>query len=169
MLSNSFQQPQAFWGKNIPLADAIPRFLSRNGEVNGRGNRYLMIDGCVPSFCAEHGMLWIDLGTPEPLLVFAAVDWTTQDHTTDEAAADYDLWLFPNHEVAADALPLAFTQSIADWDARLAAAHRGVPHIAHAILVEPDGQPHPLDPTFAGANTRPAQADTSSPKQPDND
>ena len=169
LLEASFKQPQAFWGRNVPLSAAIPRFLERYGAVNAKDNRYLMIDGCVPSFCAAHGMLWIDLGTQDPLLVFAAVDWTTEGHTTDQRGADYNLWVFTNRQMSADALPLALTQAIADWDARLASAHRGVPHIAHALLVEPDGQPFPLNPSLVGANTLPPQPDTITPKPSDHE
>ena len=169
LLDNEFKAPQAFWGKQVPIADVIPRFLARYGEVNTKLNRYLMVDGCVPSFCAAHGMLWADLGSPRPLLVFAAVNWTTESHTTDEASADYNLWLFPSRQLSADALPLALTEGISDWDARLAQAHRGVPHIVHAILVEPDGQPFPLNPALAGANTLPPQPDTITPKAPESE
>lgn len=167
LLDTSFKQPQAFWGKSIPLSSVIPRFLERYGQVNTRDNRYLMVDGCVPSFCAAHGLLWMDLGTANPLMVFAAVDWTTEGHTTDEKNADYNLWLFTNRQVSADALPLALTQAMSDWDARLATAHRGVPHIAHALLVEPDGKPYPLNPTLAGANSLPPQPDTTTPRSAD--
>lgn len=169
LLDAEFKQPQAFWGKQVPLAAVIPRFLSGYGEVNTRANRYMMIDGCVPSFCAAKGMLWVDLGEPDPLLVFAAVNWTTEGHTTEEANADYNLWLFTSRQMPADALPLALTEAISDWDARLAQAHRGVPHIAHAILVEPDGHPYPLNPAMAGANTLPPQPDTATPKTPDSE
>ena len=169
LLEGSFKQPQALWGKQVPLSTIILRFLARYGEINTKANRYLVIDGCVPSFCAAHGMLWIDLGQPEPLLVFAAVDWTTEDHTVDQASADYNLWLFPSRHLSADALPLMLTEGISDWDARLASAHRGVPHVAHAILVEPDGQPFPLNPALAGANTLPPQADTVTPKTPESE
>ncbi|HLI75787.1 MAG TPA: hypothetical protein VKV02_02485 [Acidobacteriaceae bacterium] len=169
LLAGSFRQPQAFWGKDVPISVVIPRFLSRYGQVNAKSNRYLTVDGCVPSFCAAHGMLWVDLGVGDPLMVFAAVDWTTEGHPTDEKNADYNLWLFPNRQVAADALPLALTEAISDWDARLASAHRGVPHIAHALLVEPDGQPFPLNPTLVGANTLPPQPDTITPKPSDDE
>ena len=169
LLASDFKQPQAFWGKQVPLADVIPRFLSRYGEINSKDNRYLMIDGCVPSFCAAHGMLWIDLDAPQPLLVFAAVNWTTESHATDEANAEYNLWLFTSRQLLADALPLALTEGISDWDARLAQAHRGVPHIVHAILVEPDGQPFALNPALAGANTLPPQPDTITPKTPESE
>ena len=169
LLDTDFRAPQAFWGKQISLSVVIPRFLARYGEINTRDNRYLTVDGCVPSFCAAHGMLWVDLGSPDPLLVFAAVDWTTEDHTTDQPNADYNLWLFPSRHLSADALPLMLTEGISDWDARLASAHRGVPHIAHAILVEPDGQPFSLNPTLAGANTLPPQADTVTPKTPESE
>ena len=169
LIETEFKQPQSFWGKPVPISAVIPRFLARYGEVNTKSNRYLTVDGCVPSFCAAHGMLWVDLGSPDPLLVFAAVNWTTENHTTDEAAADYNLWLFTSRQMSADAVPLSLTTSIADWDARLAGAHRGVPHILHAILVEPDGQPYALNPMLAGANTLPPQTDTVTPRTPDSE
>ena len=169
MIESEFRQPQAFWGQRIPISSVIPRFLDRYGEVNSKSNRYLTIDGCVPSFCAAHGLLWVDLGQPDPLLVFAAVNWTTENHTTDEANADYNLWLFTSRPLSADALPFALTSAISDWDARLAQAQRGVPHILHALLVEPDGQPYPLNPALAGANSLPPQPDTVTPKSPESE
>jgi hypothetical protein len=164
LLAREFKQPQAMWGtpKNVlPLATVIPMFVMNHGAVTAEGNRYLTVDGCVPDFCAAHGMLWVDLGKPQPLMVFAGVDWTTENHPTDEAAADYNLWLFPNREISADELPLALTEAIAHWDARLATAGRMVPHIAHALIVEPNGKPFALDPQQAGANTIAPQAETT--------
>jgi len=163
-LRDSFKQPQSMWGppnSNEPLATIIPLFLSQYGAVAATDNRYITIDGCVPSFCAASGLLWIDLGRPHPLAVFAAVNWNPEGHTTDQPTADYNLWLFANHQLDADALPLALTRAIAHWNVRLATAHRLVPHIAHALLVEPDGTPVPLNPEQAGANTLPPQPDTT--------
>ena len=99
-------------GANQPLDAIIPLFLSRYGTVTTQHNRYLTIDGCVPDFCAAHGLLWIDLGTPHPLVVFAAVNWSPEAHTTDEAAANYNLWLFPTASFLPTTLPLAFTESL---------------------------------------------------------
>ncbi len=169
LLEAAFHQPQAFWGKNVPLSTAVPRFLERYGQVNAKDNRYVTVDGCVPSFCAAHGLLWMDLGAQDPLLVFAAVDWTTEAHATEESGANYNLWLFASRPVSADTLPLPLTQAISDWDARLATAHRAVPHIVHALLVEPSGQPFPLNPTLVGANTLPPQPDTVTPKVSDDE
>ena len=151
LLARDFNHPQSVWGQHQSLDQVIPLFLSAHGAVTAEQNRYLAIDGCVPSFCPAHGLLWIDLGSPHPLIVFAAVNWTAQNHTTAEANADYNLYLFANSPLAA--LPLALTASIAHWDARLAEAHRTVPHIAQAVLIEPDGTPHDLDPQQTGANT----------------
>jgi hypothetical protein len=162
LLRDDFHRPQAFWSTtNEPLDLIIPLFLSGHGAVTAEDNRYITIDGCVPSFCPAHGLLWIDLGTPDPLIVFAAVNWTASSHTTDEAAADYNLWLYPNRNLSADALPFALTTSLAHWDARLGDAHRLVPHIAHAELIEPNGAPYALTPEYIGANTLPPQPDTT--------
>ena len=168
LLAREFKQPQAMWGapKNVPpLATVIPMFVMQHGEVTAEDNRYLTVDGCVPDFCAAHGMLWIDLGKPHPLMVFAGVDWVAENHPVNEAAADYNLWLFPNRELDADELPIALTEAIAHWDARLATAGRAVPHITHALIVEPNGQPFALDPQMAGANTIAPQADTTTSKE----
>ena len=111
MLDENFKQAQALWSgspsKQVPLAEVIPRFVARYSTVTAEKNRYITLDGCVPSFCAAHGMLWVDLGVPtKPLMVFAAVNWSTERHTTDDARADYYLWLFPNRYISSDALPL---------------------------------------------------------------
>ena len=166
ILAQDFKQPQAMWGATEarePLATVIPLFLSEHGTITAEQNRYITIDGCVPSFCPAHGLLWIDLGTAHPLAVFAAVNWTPENHTTEESTANYNLWLFPNRTLDPNILPLALTTSLAHWDARLAEAHRLVPHIAQAVLIEPDGTPQPLDPAQAGANTIAPQPDTTTP------
>jgi hypothetical protein len=163
-LQSNFKQPQSMWGppnSQQPLATVIPLFLDEHGAVTTTDNRYVAIDGCVPNFCAASGLLWIDLGRPHPLAVFAAVNWNPDAHTVNEPAADYNLFLFANHPLDADGLPLALTQAIAHWNLRLAAAHRLVPHIVHALLVEPDGTPFPLDPAMAGANIIAPQPDTT--------
>jgi hypothetical protein len=166
LLTANFHQPQAMWGdtdpaRTQPLDAVISLFLSRYGTITTQDNRYLSIDGCVPDFCAAHGLLWVDLGTPHPLMVFAAVNWSTEGHTTDESTANYNLWLFSDHVLSAAELPLPLTEAIAHWDARLAAAHRLVPHIEHATLVEPGGAPYALNPALTGANTIAPQPDTT--------
>jgi hypothetical protein len=166
-LQDNFKQPQSMWGPpdgHEPLATIIPLFLTEYGAVSATDNRYITIDGCVPSFCAASGLLWVDLGRQHPLAVFAAVNWNPDAHTIAEPTADYNLYLFPNHDLNADALPLPLTEAISHWQIRLAAAHRLVPHIAHALLIEPTGQPSPLDPAMTGANVispQPATAESS--------
>jgi len=170
-LHDSFEQAQSMWGppnSQEPLATIIPLFLNQYGTVTATDNRYITVDGCVPSFCAASGLLWIDLGRPHPLAVFAAVNWDPKAHTTDQPAADYNLWLFSNCQLDADALPLALTEAIAHWDIRLASAHRLVPHIVHALLVEPDGSPFALNPDLTGANTIAPQPDTTTPHEAEN-
>ena len=92
-------------------------------QVLADDNRYLTIDGCVPHFCPARGLLWVDLGGPHPLVVFAAIDWDPQDHTTDQPAAEYTLWLFSNQPlIDPDAHPSSRSpQAIARWTAQPAA------------------------------------------------
>jgi hypothetical protein len=171
-LQDAFKQPQSMWGppdSHEPLATIIPLFLTQYGIVTAQQNRFVTVDGCVPSFCAASGLLWIDLGLTHPLAVFAAVNWDPNAHTTDQPQANYNLWLFANHQISPDALPFALTEAIAHWDIRLASAHRLVPHIAHALLVEPDGRPVALDPELAGANSIAPQPDTTTPPEGAND
>lgn len=166
-LQDNFKQPQSMWGApeaHMPLTAIIPLFLTNYGTVTATDNRYISIDGCVPNFCAASGLLWIDLGRPHPLAIFAAVNWNPEAHTIDEPTADYNLWLFSNRQLDADALPLPLTEAISHWNIRLAASHRLVPHIAHALLVEPNGSPFPLDPAMAGANVIAPQPDTTTTK-----
>jgi hypothetical protein len=40
-----------------------------------------------------------------------------------------------------------------------------VPHISHAVIVEPNGQPFALDPQMAGANTMAPKTETTTPKE----
>lgn len=165
-LEENFKQPQSMWGPpntHEPLATIIPLFLDKFGTVTAEQNRYITIDGCVPSFCAASGLLWVDLGRQHPLAVFAAVNWNPDAHTVAEPDADFNLYLYPDRQLSVDSLPLPLTEAISHWQIRLAAAHRLVPHIAHALLVEPDGAPSPLDPAMTGANIIAPQPDTTSP------
>jgi hypothetical protein len=97
-------------------------------------------------------------------MVFAATTWIAEGRGANEPGANYEMWLFPNRNVDPNALPIALTTSISDWNARLAAAHRLVPHVTQALLVEPDGSPHELNADLAGANTIAPQTDTVTPQ-----
>ena len=175
-LTRELKQPQAMWGSDPAhrptLATIIPLFLTQYGAVNSKDGRYVIVDGCVPSFCPSAGLLWIDLGQPQsrttPLMVFAATSWIAENRPANQLGATYELWLFSNHDLNPDAMPAALTESISDWNIRLAAAHRLVPHVTKALLIEPDGSPHNLNPEAIGANTIAPQIDTVTPQSTDN-
>jgi hypothetical protein len=149
LLTAHLTAPQSFWGKGKSLPETIIEFLGQPRSVVAEQNRYFIATGCVAQFCPERGMLWIDLATQHPLFVFAATNWIAEDKPTDQAGATYTLWVFSSRALGPAHLPQALTRSIGPW-AREPLADRTVEQIANVILVDPDGQPHQLQPTDLG-------------------
>ncbi|GGA64322.1 hypothetical protein GCM10011507_14890 [Edaphobacter acidisoli] len=156
-LAETFKAPQTFWGNAKtgykPLAETALDFVSIPDKVVTDGNRYLTITGCVFRFCPDRGMIWLDLGQPQPLAVFAAINWIQQNKTPDEPDAEYTLWVFPNQPLDAEHIPPALANSIAHWTAEPPSGSTVIQKIRNAILVAPDGTPHPIAPATLGANT----------------
>jgi hypothetical protein len=172
LLVREFKQQQAMWGSDPnhhpSLASIVPLFVTKYGAVSSTDNRYIIVDGCVPSFCNAAGMLWIDTQGDNPLVIFTAINWTASGTPANEPGAEYEMWLYANRNIDPNALPFTLTSAIADWNARLAAAHRLVPHITHALLIEPSGAPYALNPELVGANTIAPQPDTVTPQPTEN-
>ena len=148
---------QTFWGNEKTgfksLSETALDFLSVPDKVLADDNRYLTITGCVFRFCPSRGMLWVDLNGPHPLVVFAAIDWIKDSKTPSEPGAEYTLWIFPNHAIDPDHIPAAFVHSIARWTAQPPGGSTVIQQIRNAILVDPDGTPHPVETKATGANT----------------
>ncbi|WP_213806229.1 hypothetical protein [Granulicella sp. dw_53] len=164
-LRDHLTAPQTFWNDNQPLPETVLEFLGTPRQVLLDDNRYLAADGCVRAFCPARGLLFIDLGTAHPLVVFAAIDWVKENKTTDQSGAEYTLWLFANRplrtaadEPAADEsnteashIPAALTSAITRWAAQPIPGSSTRQNITHAILVDPDGTPHQISPATIGA------------------
>lgn len=147
--------PQSFWG-NASLADAAVEFLGVPGIARADDNRYITATGCVPHFCPNRGMLFIDTTGSHPLVVFAAIDWSRESHTTDEDSAEYTLWIFPDRALAPldytdnkPYLPLPLKRSLGIFSAEL---HGGKtpPLVTRSFIVDPDGKPHEIPPSQTG-------------------
>jgi len=156
-LAQYFTAPQTFWGSAKtgykPLAATVLDFVSVPDKVLTDDNRYLTITGCVYRFCPDRGMIWVDLGLKEPQVVFSAINWTQQDKTPSEPDAEYTLWVFSNQPLDPDHIPAALVHSIARWTAEPPSGSTILQKIRNAILVAPDGTPHPVPPATLGANT----------------
>ena len=150
LLRDQLKAPQSFWGIGVPLSEAAATFLAGNGAIASSDNRHLTITGCVVDHCPQRGLLWLDLGRTNPLLVFAALRWNEQGHTTDEPAATFTLWLFPNRELDPHQLPDALKEALASW-----AEPRDCvpPQVAIAIVVDPTGTTHVIGGIEAGIQT----------------
>lgn len=156
LLAQYLTAPQTFWGNPKTGYKSLPEtaldYLSVPEKVIADENRYLSITGCVFRFCPARGLLWVDLGLPHPLVVFAAIDWIKASKTPDQPDAEYTLWVFSNHPIDPDHIPDALTRSIKRWTARPPLGTTVIQVITNVILVDPDGQPHPVPPTTVGAN-----------------
>lgn len=151
LLQQHLTAPQTFWSKGKSLSDTALEYLATPHAVTRDDNRHLIATGCVAEFCPNRGLLWIDLGTPHPLIVFAATNWIAENKATDQPGANYTLWVFTSRALAPEHLPRALTRTIAPWVAE-PIADGTVEQIANVILVDPDGQPHPIQPTDIGIN-----------------
>ena len=153
-LAQYLTAPQSFWGSQKAgyksLAETALDFLSVPDKVLADDNRYVTITGCVYRFCPSRGLLWVDLGSPHPLVVFAAIDWVKDNKTPDQADAEYTMWLFSNHPIDPDHIPAALTHSIARWTAEPPSGSKVIQRITNAILVDPDGAPHQITPATIG-------------------
>ena len=152
-LQQNFKAPQSFWGlqtdkQRKSLAETVSDFLTIPGKAIADDNRYVTVTGAVRHLPTARGLLFADLNTPNPLVVFAAIDWIRASKTTDDPGAGYTLWLFPNQAPGPPTQPAhlspALTRSLTRWMATPLAGSGTVQHITAAILVDPDGTPHQI-------------------------
>jgi hypothetical protein len=170
LLAQYLTAPQTFWGNPKtgykPLDETALDFLSVPDKVRADDNRYLSITGCVFRFNPARGLLWVDLGLPHPLIAFAAIDWIKDSRTPSEPGAEYTLWVFANHPIDPDHIPPALTHSVARWTAQPPSGSTVIQQITRAILVDPDGTPHQIQPAAIGANTFTLPPSTEQKAQP---
>ena len=167
LLRRSLTAPQSFWGTGKPLAEAAADFLSGPpGTVKVDENRYLSADACVQSFCPDRGMLWVDLGLPTPLVLFAAIDWISDNKTTEQRDAAYSMWIFSNRALEPARLPPALVRRIAQWTAQPSSGSEQLQNITRVFLVDPDGTAHPLSPATIGAHNTLAPETSNTTKVP---
>jgi hypothetical protein len=154
-LETHLTAPQSFWGSES-LADTALEFLSVPGIARADDNRYITATGCVPHFCPNRGMLFIDTAGSRPLVVFAAIDWSRESHTTDEDSAEYTLWIFPDRKLAPldytddkPYLPQPLKRSLGVFSAELNGG-KMPPLVTRSFVIDPDGKPHEIPPSQTG-------------------
>jgi hypothetical protein len=158
--------PQTFWNQNESLHETIAEFLGVPGQVVLDDNRFLSVDGSVPQFSPSRGLIFVDLGTVHPLVVFAATDWVKEDKTPSQSGAEYTLWVFTNHSLHAagdddpNHIPDALKRAITRWTNRPLTEGGTAENITTTILVDPDGTPHQVPTASLGLNS----AQSSEPK-----
>jgi len=150
---------QIFWNENESLGDTAIEFLGVPGQVVLDDNRYFSFDGCVPHFCPSRGLLFVDLGTAHPLVVFIAIDWVKDNKVPGQTGAEYTLWLFSNRalniaggadDASTEHVPPALIHTISRWAAQPTAGTTVIPNITNTVLVDPTGNPHQVPPASLG-------------------
>jgi hypothetical protein len=176
-LAEYFTAPQSFWGsttldprdsKRKSLADTVDDFLTVPGKVVADENRYITVTGHVFHYPPGRGLLFADLNTPHPLVVFAAIDWIRESHPTTEPDAEYTVWIFTNQKPGTpqnpDNLPPPLVRSLTRWMAEPLAGSGIKQKITAAILVDSDGTPHQI-PVPGGVNAVPQEEARPLPKR----
>lgn len=120
------------WGKPEPMGEIATELFGVSGSMLAENDHYFVVDGCMAHACGEDGMLWVDLTSAPPLVVFAALDLGGDD-------GGYKLYLFTSRELSAQALPRDLRASITRWTAKLPGASDEDPIlIGRAVIVEPN-------------------------------
>ena len=156
-LREYFKAPQSFWGpqngdpknpQHKSLAETAYDFLAVPGVVTADGNRYVTVTGSVFHFRSSRGLVFADLDSAKPLVVFAAIDWIRDSRTTDDPEAEYTLWIFPNQGTGTTQepthLPPALVHSLTRWISAPLPGSGIVQKVTAAVLVDPDGTPHQI-------------------------
>ena len=171
-LEQNLTAPQHFWGQPIAgrwrsLANTALDHLTVPDKVLADDNRYLAVSGCTLHFCPDRGLLWVDLNGAHHLVVFCAIDWTKQGAPTTDPQAEYTLYLYSNDPLLPDTvrsasaahatasntdlrLPPALTKAIGRWAAEPLAGSKIVQRVTHAVVVDPDGTEHEVQPSSIG-------------------
>ncbi len=156
-LEEYFKAPQSFWGPNptdpkAPTHKTLPQtvydFLAIPGGVIADEERYITVTGAVFHFRTSRGLIFADLNSPHPLVVFAAIDWIRDSRPVADPQAEYTLWIFPNQPPgppsAPTNLPPPLLKSLTRWMATPVPGTDFPQKITHAILVDADGTPHEI-------------------------
>jgi hypothetical protein len=147
MLKNNFKAPQSFYRDGaLPLAEVAEQYFGMIfSPVEGIDNRYITFNSCVPHDCIRQGLIWVDTATQHPVIVFAATEWTTEGKPDADPDATFNLWVFSNRALDIEHLPPALITAISQWNGKKPQ------HIQTALLVDPDGTPHKINPAILGA------------------
>ncbi|MGA8939880.1 MAG: hypothetical protein WB439_12025 [Acidobacteriaceae bacterium] len=147
MLHDNLKAPQSFFRNGaLPLADVAEHYFGMIfSAVRGMDNRYITFNSCVPHDCTSQGLLWIDTAPAHPTIVFVATQWTTEGKSDADPDADFNLWVFSNRPLDPEHPPPTLVTAISKWD------YMQPRHIKTALIVDPNGMPHKVDPRILGA------------------
>ncbi len=153
--SRYLKAPQVFWSKQDSLFEVARLFLGVPGSAELEQGRYWDAYGCVPHDCVDTGLLWVDIGSPEPLVIFAALN-------PDRIQSNRDrLLLFPSENLQLENLPPQLRARVARFASTTTKlGHTLVSPLSTVTLVEPDGTNYAYDPAKLTASGKATGAST---------
>ena len=130
-----------FYDPNKPLPEvALVALSGPPEEVSIESSRYVTLAACVPHVGELKGLLWVDAGSSEPEMVFAALD---QDAAKPARAS---LALFTRSSRLASKLPPQFVSSLTAW-----LTHVGIKHVTNFTMTNQQGRITNLSPSVLGS------------------
>ena len=129
------------------MGDVASLYLGLPDEYRSEDGRYFYADGCMPQACPAKGLLWVDMTTSRPTVVFAAVD-----DPSGLAAPGATLYLFTSRELSPSNLPGKLKSSISYWTSKPFAdrTYQMFGRISKAVIIGPDGGERSIDPITVG-------------------
>lgn len=139
LLKSSLPQLESWWvnghGGSVPVSTIVQDFIGVPRDLIVDGDRYVTATGCVPHYCGDGGMLWIDTVSKPATVMFAAA----VDVRGNQVEEPKHIWIYTNSKDNTLSLPPNFLKHLASWYEADINPHGSGP-AALATLVQPNGR-----------------------------
>jgi hypothetical protein len=128
------------FGKPENMGLVASEHFGLSGTIHSDSDRYYSADGCMAHVCQEKGLLWVDLDSASPTVVFAVISVRN-----DPDIRGCKLYLFTSQELSETDLPADLRNTINRWTAKSPSDRKAFDKISRAVIVGPDGYEETAD------------------------